>query len=110
MLNQSKYSQNVPEKTSWATALRLNRLPMTAYPTKDPMYFQFSEEGILFSLTFCFFFFLSFSFFALFDFDLLLDFLDAFAFLEFFFEASTKTKQDRESLKWGMLDSFANWD
>ena len=51
---------------------------MTANPTKDPMYFQFSEDGILLSFTFCFFFFLSFTFLALFDLDLLLDFLVTF--------------------------------
>ena len=81
---------------------------MTANPTKDPMYFQFSEDGILLSLTFCFLFFLSFTFLALFDLDLLLDFLGDFSFLEFFFEESTMTKQDRESLQWSMLHSFVH--
>ena len=99
-LNQNKYIQNVHEKTNWAKVLFLSKPPTAAKPTREPMNFQFSSDGIVLILTFCFFFFGFISGIAL------LEVLDVLEFLEepvldvlpfFFFGESTITKVE-ESL------------
>ncbi len=100
MLNQNKYIQNVHENTSWAKVLFLNKPPTAAKPTKEPMNFQFSSDGMVLILTFCFFFFGFISGMALLevldDLEVLEEpFLDALPF--FFLRASTRIKVE-ESL------------